>query len=120
MTHDATGQGGFLFLEIKALATFINCFASYRLCFGNLVSCLQSSDEHIEEAAVSVHMTRQNNHCIDEYMQEAHCTSPHAKITQMEAFILNLSQFSCALLIEDENGICAVHHCVSDAHLLRM
>ncbi|KAM1156496.1 hypothetical protein ACFX2B_026994 [Malus domestica] len=97
-------QGGFLFLEIKALATFINCFASYRLCFANLVSGLRLSDEHIEEAAVSVDMTRQNNHCIDEYMQEAHCTSPHAKNTQMEAFILNLSQFSCALVIEDENG----------------
>ncbi|KAH0971337.1 hypothetical protein GBA52_023493 [Prunus armeniaca] len=97
-------QGGFLFLEITALATFVNCFASYLHCFTNLLSGLQSSDEHIEEAEISVDTTRPNDHSVQEYMQETHCTSQQAQITQMEAFILNISHFSCVLMIEDEHG----------------
>ncbi|BBH07848.1 Protein of unknown function D, partial [Prunus dulcis] len=88
----------------SALATFVNCFASYLHCFANLLSGLQSSDEHIEEAEISVDTTRPNDHSVQEYMQETHCTSQQAQITQMEAFILNISHFSCVLVIEDEHG----------------
>lgn len=115
-------QGGFLFLETTALATFLRCFSSYLDCFKNILSGLQSSDKHIEEdkhseeADISVDMTRPNSHSVKDYMPETHCTSPQAKGGQLEAFILNICCFSCALVIEDENGICKFFHWMLQMH----
>lgn len=103
------------------MATFVNCFASYLHCFANLLSGLQSSNERIEEAEISADTTRPNDHSVQEYMQETHCTSQQAQITQTEAFILNISHFSCVLVIEDEHGICICSPLyVTDAELLYM
>ncbi|XP_062001830.1 uncharacterized protein LOC133719495 isoform X1 [Rosa rugosa] len=116
-------QGGFLFLETTASATLLRCFSSYLDCSTNILSGSQSSDKHveedkpIEEADTAENMTRPDSHSDKDCMQEIPCTSPQVKGGQMEAFSLNISRFSCALVIQEENG--AVQELVLeiDAHL---
>lgn len=76
------------------------------------MSGLHSSDKHvkedkpIKEADTAVNMTRPDSHSDMDSMQETSCTSPQIEGGQKESFILNISRFSCALVIQEESGIC--------------
>lgn len=107
MKLGAIGQGGFMFLETTALAMFARCFASYLHCVTNILSPIQSSDRHIEKAEQDVDMSALNDHSVNEHAQKIPYTSRQAKQQMMEAFTIDVSQFSLVLMIEDESGICS-------------
>lgn len=103
VTCDDTMQGGFLLIETKALETFIRFFDSYLHCLSNIVSAVHSFDVNTEKEEHDVDMTGLDVQCGKDYIQERH-TPPQAKREHKEALILDVSQFSIVLLIEDEKG----------------
>lgn len=113
VTCDGTVQGGFLFLETKALETFIRCFSSYLHCLqwlSDIVSTVHSFDGNSEKHRRDVDITRLNVQCAKDNIQEPLHMSPQAKRAHMEAFTLGVSKFSTVLFIEDEKGTSA--HCL--------
>ncbi|XP_048335348.2 uncharacterized protein LOC107424724 isoform X3 [Ziziphus jujuba] len=97
-------QGGFMFLETTALETFIRCFAAYQYYLSNILSTVQLFNGNFERTEHDVDMAGLNDQCVEGYVQETPDAPPQAKREHMEAFTLYVSQFSIALLIEDEKG----------------
>ncbi|KAF3438866.1 hypothetical protein FNV43_RR17141 [Rhamnella rubrinervis] len=97
-------QGGLLFIETKALETFIRFFASYLHFLSNIISTVHSFDGNTEKEERDVDMTGLDIQCVKDYIQETLHTPPQAEREHKEAFILDVSQFSIVLLIEDEKG----------------
>lgn len=113
VTWDGTVQGGFLFLETKALETFIRCFSSYLHCLhwlSNIVSTVHLFDGNSEKDRCDVDVTGLNVQCAKDNIQEPLHMPSQAKRAHMEAFTLGVSQFSTVLFIEDEKGTST--HCL--------
>lgn len=104
MMFNGTVQGGFMFLETTALETFIRCFAAYQYYLSNILSTVQLFNGNFERTEHDVDMAGLNDQCVEGYVQETPDAPPQAKREHMEAFTLYVSQFSIALLIEDEKG----------------
>lgn len=83
---------------------FVRCFSSYVDQIANLLSILRSS-EHIQNAEDVVDMTGPCVDYIEESAQGTLLTSQRAKRELLEAFAVDVSQFSVVVVIEDESGI---------------
>ena len=102
---DAIGQGGFVLLETTALAMFVRWLVLYLYCVRNLISVIQSSDQNIKKAEHEEDVTRLDDHFVKDNAQEMPCASRHGKKELLEAFIIDVSQFSLVLVIEDGSGM---------------
>lgn len=91
-------QGGVLCLEASALSMVVECFVSYLY---RLSTILSSSPENSKDKENAEFYT---NHCAGELAQHVPLTSQQAKWEVLEAFTLDMSQFSLVLVIEDESG----------------
>lgn len=107
MELDAIEQGGIIFLETTALAMFTRCFASYLHCATHLFSLTQSSAEHKEKSLRDVSGTQPNDNSVKEHAQKTLYASLQAKKQLIEAFLIDVSQFSLVLVVEDESSICS-------------
>lgn len=105
MKLDAIGQGGFILLETTALAMFVRWLALYLHCVRNLISVTQSSDKNIKKAEHEEDVSRLDDHFVKDNAQEMPCASQHGKKELLEALIIDVSQFSLVLVIEDESGM---------------
>ncbi len=105
MKLDAIGQGGFVLLETTVLAMFIRWFASYLHCARNLISVTLSSDKNIKKAEHEVDVTRLDDHFVKEHAQEIAYAPRQGKKELLEAFMIDVSQFSLVLVIEDESSM---------------
>ncbi|XP_042974875.1 uncharacterized protein LOC122306512 isoform X1 [Carya illinoinensis] len=97
-------QGGIIFLETTALAMFTRCFASYLHCATHLFSLTQSSAEHKEKSLRDVSGTQPNDNSVKEHAQKTLYASLQAKKQLIEAFLIDVSQFSLVLVVEDESS----------------
>ncbi|XP_057976276.1 uncharacterized protein LOC131163647 isoform X2 [Malania oleifera] len=95
-------QGGFVFLEIPALAVFVRCFASYLRCISNFLSNIPPLKKEVDDAKLFVNVVGLNDHSID--TREMLNTPQQTKWELLESSILNLSQFSLVLVTKDESG----------------
>ncbi|XVE87220.1 hypothetical protein DITRI_Ditri18aG0098600 [Diplodiscus trichospermus] len=91
-------QGGFLCLETKALVMFIQCFASYLHHIKNVLSVVQSISKSMQRAECD------DDHSIGGHAQEMVLTSQQVKQELVEAFNLDVSQFSLVLVGESESS----------------
>ncbi|XVF17781.1 hypothetical protein REPUB_Repub10bG0153200 [Reevesia pubescens] len=91
-------QGGLLCLETKALAMFIRCFASYLHHIKNVLSIVQSTAKNMQRAA------HDDDHSVGGHAQEMLLTSQQVKREPLEAFNLDVSQFSLVLVGESESS----------------
>lgn len=107
MELDAFEQGGFILLETTALELFTQCFASYLHCATHLFSFIQSSDEGKEKSERDESGTPPNDNSDKNHVQETLYASQQAKKPLIKAFIIDVSQFSLVLVIEDESSICS-------------
>ncbi|KAM4118037.1 hypothetical protein ACB094_02G170500 [Castanea mollissima] len=97
-------QGGFILLETTALAMFVHWLALYLHCVRNLISVIQSSDKIIKKAEHEEDVSRLDDRFVKDNGQEMPCASQHGKKEMLEAFKIDVSQFSLVLVIEDESG----------------
>ncbi|KAK9285530.1 hypothetical protein L1049_024725 [Liquidambar formosana] len=97
-------QGAYIFLETTALVMLVRCFASYHHCVTNILSVVPSSEKNCEEAEPGVNMTEVNDNSIERDPQGRLNTSQQAKWEMLEAFTMDLTQFSLVLVVEDESG----------------
>ncbi|XP_030975280.1 uncharacterized protein LOC115995020 isoform X2 [Quercus lobata] len=97
-------KGGFVLLETTALAMFVRWLVLYLYCVRNLISVIQSSDQNIKKAEHEEDVTRLDDHFVKDNAQEMPCASRHGKKELLEAFIIDVSQFSLVLVIEDGSG----------------
>ncbi|XP_039010299.1 uncharacterized protein LOC120139014 [Hibiscus syriacus] len=90
-------QGGFLCLEAKALAMFIQCTASYVHHIKNALSIVQSTARSMQKPA-------HNDHSFGGHSQEMLLTSQQVRQEHPKAFSFDVSQFSLALIVESESS----------------
>ncbi|GLT39068.1 hypothetical protein SLA2020_132760 [Shorea laevis] len=91
-------QGGFLCLETTALSMLVQCFASYHHRLASSLSILLPTSKG--EGKAEYH----NDHVTGEHAQHTPVTSQPMKWGVLEAFSIDVSQFSLDLVIEDESG----------------
>ncbi|XVF61920.1 hypothetical protein PTKIN_Ptkin08bG0173700 [Pterospermum kingtungense] len=91
-------QGGFLCLETKALTMFVHSFTSYLHHIKNVLSIEQSISKNMQRAE------HDDDHSVGECAQEMALTSQQVKQEAMEAFNLDVSQFSLLLVGESESS----------------
>ncbi|XP_022132801.1 uncharacterized protein LOC111005570 isoform X3 [Momordica charantia] len=110
-------QGGILFLETMVLALFINCFNSYYRAIGSLLSVLQFSHQQDKKAQEMVEITRLEDTAADNVVGETTDSFLRVKWKLLEVFMLNVSNISLVLLIENESGAIWEFVIEVDAHL---
>lgn len=94
MIHYAIGQGGALITEIAALTVFHRCFSSYLHHIEHLLSIIRSSVKNIES--------------VEYKAEETPCMTRQIKWEIPDASIIDVSQFSLTLVVEDDSGIVSV------------
>lgn len=92
------GQGGFLCFETTALSMLVQCFASYHHRLASSLSILLPTSKG--EGKAEYH----NDHVTEEHAQHTPVTSQPTKWGVLEAFSIDVSQFSLDLVIENESG----------------
>lgn len=83
---------------------FVHCLSSYVDQTANLLSILQLSAEHFQSTEDVVDMI---GPCMDFIKESAQgtLTSQRTRRELLEAFVVDVSQFSVVLVIENESGI---------------
>ncbi|XP_059638646.1 uncharacterized protein LOC132280907 isoform X2 [Cornus florida] len=105
-------QGGTIFLEISALAMFVQWCASFSRCIRNLLHVLPSTQKDIIAETVEdvVILDAQPS-------QGTQNTFPQVQWEQLELFTIDVSQFSLILVAADESGLLRELLLVADVHL---
>ncbi|XP_031743221.1 uncharacterized protein LOC101222087 isoform X2 [Cucumis sativus] len=98
-------QGGVLFLETLSLAFFINCFHKYYHAIGSLLSLLQFSDQQDKKGQEMAEITRLEENATDNMVDKTTDYLLRVKGKLLEAFILNVSNISLVLVVNDESGV---------------
>lgn len=105
VTYVDTVQGGLLFLDTKALETFICCFTSYLHSITNILSGIQPFHKVIGKAKHNMDTTRLDDHYTEDYIQETIHIPSQAKGQHVQELSINVSQLSTVLVTQDEKGI---------------
>ncbi|EXB37240.1 hypothetical protein L484_020299 [Morus notabilis] len=97
-------QGGLLFLDTKALETFISCFTSYLHSITNILSGIQPFHKVIGKVEHNMDTTRLDDHYTEDYIQETIHIPSQAKGQHVQELSINVSQLSTVLVTQDEKG----------------
>lgn len=87
------------------MAFFINCFHKYYHAIGSLLSLLQFSDQQDKKGQEMAEITRLEENATDNMVDKTTDYLLRVKGKLLEAFILNVSNISLVLVVNDESGI---------------
>lgn len=83
---------------------FVRYFSSYVDRFSDMISTVQSSTNHFENAKQDEDRTEPSNDLIEDSAQRTHITSQEPERALLETFTINVAQFSLVFVFEEEFG----------------